>query len=268
MARNTAAMKRGWNYDPINSRLCVMVDGLECLRLAPPSTSGETLVAQFGVTTSCPTQVKIHNRNASTASALEIRHRWVTRTPAHNAIDAINYCRSATSMSSGYAYGASMQQWVDSGYTVAGGYLAGSYSQLTVQGTMNGSGIVACAMEGFISNGGTWTSVNILANLWLDTHLDRTPTSASGVHFIYCSNNGSASKCTYDSVIRVNAEKAVKYLWSIYNGEWDTPANGMVGAVVSKTNKAVSTDNYRTIKIDLDGTAYYLLASAAWTVAS
>ena len=34
MGRNTAAMKRGWNYDSVNSRLAVMVDGIEALRFA------------------------------------------------------------------------------------------------------------------------------------------------------------------------------------------------------------------------------------------
>ena len=254
MARNTAAMRRGWNYDIPNKRLCAMVDGLDMLRMVPPSTSGETSVIQLGQTTTNPVQLKIHNRNGSTASAVEVRNRWVTQTPANPAIDAINYCRSATSMTSGYAYGISSQQWVESEYTVTGGYLAGLYAQFTLQGTVNGAAVIACAIEGFISNGGTWTSINILANLWLDTHLDRTPTAAGGVHFIYCSNNGTASKCTYTSVIRVNAEGAVTNLLSLRE------ATGGVGMVSAETTADYTFVHYRTIRIDIDGTAYYLVA--------
>jgi len=38
MARNTSAMKRGFNYDKPNSRMDVMVDGLEAIRLTPSTT--------------------------------------------------------------------------------------------------------------------------------------------------------------------------------------------------------------------------------------
>jgi len=162
-------------------------------------------------------------------------------------------------MTSGYAYGISAQQWVESGYTVAGGYLAGLYAQLTVQGTMNGAGAVACAIEGYISNGGTWTSINILSNLWLDTHLDRTP-SAGSVYFIYCSNNGSASKCTYDAVIRVNGEKSTKALFELNNCVWDVVANGMVGSN-NTGGGTLDFSNWRTVKVNIDGTTHYLVAA-------
>ncbi len=33
MARNTGSMKRGFNYDKVNSKLCVMVDGVEAMHL-------------------------------------------------------------------------------------------------------------------------------------------------------------------------------------------------------------------------------------------
>lgn len=38
MARNTTAMKRGFNYDKVNGRMSIMVDGVEAVRLTKSST--------------------------------------------------------------------------------------------------------------------------------------------------------------------------------------------------------------------------------------
>lgn len=52
MARNTTAMKRGWNYDYANSRLCAMVDGVEAFHIDAASATKGTLTGfQMGVPT-------------------------------------------------------------------------------------------------------------------------------------------------------------------------------------------------------------------------
>lgn len=57
MARNTTAMKRGFNYDKPNARMAIMVDGIEALRMAKSTTSGDasrvkTSVVQSSAATS------------------------------------------------------------------------------------------------------------------------------------------------------------------------------------------------------------------------
>uniref|UniRef100_A0A6H1ZH69 Uncharacterized protein n=1 Tax=viral metagenome TaxID=1070528 RepID=A0A6H1ZH69_9ZZZZ len=51
MARNTDAMKRGWNWDAANGVLCLMVDGVEVMKMSTTAATNNKTLTQTGVAT-------------------------------------------------------------------------------------------------------------------------------------------------------------------------------------------------------------------------
>lgn len=116
-------------------------------------------------------------------------------------------------------------------------------------GTINNSAIGAGVLAQWI-NGGTYTAVSHACALWVDCQNATTVTSGS-TEMIYITHNGDATGAV-DHVFYIYPGNRITNLMKI-----DT-ASGMVSAA---ENSAVHGTSSKKIKIDIDGTTYYLLAS-------
>lgn len=203
-------------------------------------------------------RLKVHNRLGASSeqseggNTLEVRARCVSAAISHQAVDSIMYLRPDTTVTGGDASGVCGQLWVDTGKTVGGTtYLSGVRAQVYNNGTVNGAATCISGMYSIFLKDGTsavWTSANFLANIWLDCHLESTPTTSSGIHFIVASNNGAAGKCTYNSVLKVFGEGAVTNLFELTN------CSGMATAVTG----AVGNVSHK-VKVNIEGTTGYLV---------
>ena len=139
---------------------------------------------------------------------------------------------------------------IKSGYTMTGGSLSGSYAQVSIQGTVNGSGCMLAAQYALIeASSGTLTSVSHMAVSWLDSHLAAAPSSGT-LSFQYITNNAAA---TFDNVFYIYAGNKITNLLTIES----TTDTGLVGDNVASD---FTFQNYRTIKCNLGGESYYLIA--------
>ena len=143
---------------------------------------------------------------------------------------------------------------VGSGFTLTGGGDSGVYGQFCNNGTINGT-VYPSAGYMLIENGGTWTEVGVLSAMWLDSHLNKT-ISAGASYFLNITNNGESTPTAFDAAVHVYAGNAITNLLKI-----DT-ASGMVSA---NTVGDATFANWKTIKVDLDGTTHYLIAAQAIT---
>lgn len=197
--------------------------------------------------TDYPIQMKIHNRPATTGSTLEIRARPTTTSGTHFALDCIVEWRG--NATTGGLRGVEGVAHVNSSYTLTGNAsMIGTYGQVRVDGTVNGSGIMLAGLYGLIEDGGTYTSVSHVCSLWVDSHLAQT-VSSGNKELIYATNNGAT---TLDSVMYVYGGNKITNLMTI------STASGMVGA----NNAGDATfANWKAIKVNLDGTTHYLIAA-------
>jgi len=128
--------------------------------------------------------------------------------------------------------------------------LIGTYGQVANNGTVNGAGIMMAGLYGLVEDGGTYTAVSHVCSLWVDSHLTKTISSGTA-DLIYATNNGST---TFDNALYVYAGNKITNLFTI------STASGMVGA----NNAGDATfANWKTIKVNLDGTTHYLIAAQA-----
>lgn len=221
--------------------------------------------------TGYPAQVKVHNRPATTGNSIEVRARPWSATAEHFAVDAMaewrptttNYGSTKAPATAGGLRAVQGVAHLGSGYSMTGGGLTGVYGQVRNDGTVNGN-IFMAALYGLIEDGGTYTQVNHVCSLWLDSHLAKTVSSGKK-SFVYITNNGLIK---FDTVFHIYGGTAAQGIATLFKLDTCTGTQGFVGDNVSKSGKAVSTDDYRTIAIDVDGETYYLLASKGWTVAS
>lgn len=139
---------------------------------------------------------------------------------------------------------------VGSGFTLTGGTDIAVYAQFANNGTINGT-VYPTAMYGLIEAGGTWTKVAVLSVLWLDSHLAAT-ISAGDAYFLNITNNGATTIWT--AAIHVYAGNGITNLLKIGT------ASGMVSANTAG-GSTLNFSNWKTIKIDLDGTTHYLVAA-------
>jgi hypothetical protein len=200
-------------------------------------------------------QLKVHNRPAVTGSSVEVRARPNSATPIHEAINAITEMRpgypDATSdLTSGTCHGINGTIWLASGYTITAttaSYFSGVHGYVVNQGTLNGDILLSC-FYGLIADGGTWTAVNHLAGLWLDTHLD-TAVSAGTYSWIYLTKNGTTA---IDNVMYVSGTGQITNLFNFPN------SGGMTG---SNTVADATFANWKPIKMSIGGTTHYLIAA-------
>ena len=207
---------------------------------------------RFGVT-DAPLQVKVHNRPAVTGTTLEVRSRAVGTTAGHVATDSMAEWRpTGDTASAGALIGVQGVAYLYTGDTLTGGTLIGTYGQVRNDGTFNGAGLLAAGLYGLIEDGGTYTAVSRIAAAWLDSHLTKTVSSGNAC-FLYISNNGST---TFNEAIYVYAGNKITNLLTIGT------ASGMVSA---NTVGDATFANWKTIKVDLDGTTHYLIAAQSIT---
>jgi len=142
---------------------------------------------------------------------------------------------------------------VQTGFTLTGGTDMAVYGQFVNLGTLNGASLYPTVGYFIMGNGGTWTQVGVGSVLWLDTHMAQT-VSAGSMYFLNITHNGTATPTTFDAAVHVYGGNAITNLLKI-----DT-ASGMVSANTSG-GSTLNFSNYKTIKIDLDGTTHYLVAA-------
>jgi len=138
-----------------------------------------------------------------------------------------------------------------SGFTITGGTDIAIYGQYCNNGTLNGT---AYASPGYflVEDGGTWTAISGLYGLWIDSHLAQTISSGAS-YFLNITNNAAT---TWDAAINVYGGNAITNLLRI------STASGMVSA---NTVADATFANWKTLKVDLDGTTHYLIAAQAIT---
>lgn len=198
-------------------------------------------------------QLKFHNHDTTNTYAMEVKYDYQATTGTAFGID----CTCEIEPGGGTpaartAGGLRAVQGVarfQTGFTSTAGSDAGIYGQFCNLGTINGGSNYPSAGYLLVEDGGTWTSVGVLSVLWLDTHLAQAISSGSS-YFLNITNNGSTT--TWTSAIHVYAGNGITNLFKI-----DT-ASGMVSA---NTVADATFANYKTIKIDLDGTTHYLIAA-------
>jgi len=140
-------------------------------------------------------------------------------------------------------------------FTLTGGSDVGVYGQFCNLGTLNGSGLTPSAGYMLVEDGGVYTSISTLSVMWLDSHLAKAISSGDS-YFLNITNNGGASATQFGAAIRVMAGNKITNFLSIGN------ASGMVSA---NTVGDATFANWKTIKVDLDGTTHYLIAAQAIT---
>ncbi len=194
-------------------------------------------------------QLKVHARNTTLGSAIEVRGRSVSNTPATNAIDSIMYFRPAAALTDGYHSSAGrFQTWLDATYSMTDGYLQGIHVDAINQGTINGGGVIMCAINATIpANSGVFTAMSIYTPLWLDWKETATVTAGTCT-MAFISNNGTTP---LDSIFHINAGSTVTNLITM------TETGGMVSAEV--TADYVFT-TYVKVKVNINGVTYYLIA--------
>jgi hypothetical protein len=133
-------------------------------------------------------------------------------------------------------------------YTMTGGNLIGTYSQIANLGTLNGAGILTAAHYALVEDGGIWTAVGHLAAQWLDSHLDQT-VSAGITSFQYITNNGDT---TWDNVMYVYAGNKITNFLTIES----TTDSGIVGDPVTSDYTFTKT---RLLKVNIGGETGYIV---------
>lgn len=130
---------------------------------------------------------------------------------------------------------------VDSTYTCTGGTIIGTYGQARADGSVAGSSFMS-GLYGLIEASAAITASHV-CSAWLDSHQANTVT---GNHeLLYMTNNGAA---TMDNAIYLyGGDKITSF------AKFDTCA-GMV------SDTATTSGTSKKIKIDIDGTTYYINA--------
>jgi hypothetical protein len=197
--------------------------------------------------------MKLHVHNRSTQSyAAEIKYDWQAVTGLAFGIDCTCEVEpggdTPANRTSGGLRAVQGVARLQSGFTSTAGTEIGVYGSVINEGIYNGgSNYIAC-LYGLLQGSGTFTQVGEMSVAWLDSHLNQA-VSAGSAFFLNITNNGATN---FDAAINVRAGHNITNLLQI------STASGMVGANV---NADATFDNYKTIKIDLDGTTHYLIAA-------
>lgn len=132
---------------------------------------------------------------------------------------------------------------VDATYTATGTTLIGTYGQARADGNVAGSSFMA-GLYGLIEASAAITASHV-ASIWADSH---QANAVTGEHeLIYASNNGAA---TMDSVMYIYGGDKITNLLKLKT----------VSGMVSDT--AETSGASKKIKIDIDGTTFYINAYA------
>jgi len=194
MGRNTTAMKRGWNWNEGSSCLTAMVNGRDIFELYSTSTSqrlkisGDT--AGYGRLEVHQGNLKIHNHSIASGYCAEFKTEYTAATGTHYAIQPTTIIEGT--VTAGAGGGIYNNYYIGSGHSItaaSAGYWHSLVNNFQNQGTINGAGVIAGCQWNLISDDGTYTALNLLTNLWLDTHLAQT-ISAGTFYMLNMTVNG------------------------------------------------------------------------------
>lgn len=189
---------------------------------------------------------KCFNRPTTDAFAVQVKSEFTDTDALHACLEVTTDCHAALTTGGGVNAVQGVSR-LAADHTATGGSFCGSYGQFCNNGTLNGAGIMATALYGLIENGGTYTAVNQLSALWLDSHLAQTVTAGS-VNFLYITNNGST---TFNSVFKVYPGNKITNLFDI-----DSTDTGLVSDI---TAGAATITNWRKVKCSIHGATKYLV---------
>jgi len=194
-------------------------------------------------------QLKVHNRPLTTnVFAVEIKADVKNTTGTYTGALQVTVREYPTDDTSAVTVnGSDFTTYLHSGDTKTAGYLSSIYAKVENQGILNGAAIIMTPIYSMIGEAGVFTKVNHVCGLWLDSHLAQTITAGS-FEFIYMTNNGATQM---NSVMHITRSR-VTNLFKI---------DGSGSMVAAAENSAVHGTSTKKIKINIDGTTYYLLAS-------
>jgi len=130
-------------------------------------------------------------------------------------------------------------------------YIVGVHGRAKVSGTAYNSSLFVTGVHGQILDGGTYTKSGHVSAIWADSHLNKT-VSAGEYELIYMTHN-TTNGTTMTSGIYAYLPYVTNLL-KLYGGT----VGGMVSAASAS---ALHGTLSKKIKINIDGTTYYLLAS-------
>jgi len=185
---------------------------------------------------------KFINRPTTDAFVVQVKSEPTSTAAAHAGVESTVDWKAAGA--SGYLRAVQGVARLKSTFTATGGTLIGTYGQVAVDGTVNGSGIFLAANYSLIEDGGTYTAVNHVCAQWLDSHLTKTVT-AGRKSFQYISNNGST---TFNQVSYIYGGNKITYWAAFDTCGTMVDTGGTLGGTLKK------------IAISIDGTPYYLIA--------
>lgn len=137
-------------------------------------------------------------------------------------------------------------------------YIVGVHGRAKVSGTAYNTALCITGVHGQILSGGTYTKANHVSAIWADNHLISSAGDVSNHELIYMTNNntGSGSRTIGQAF----------YLYGVYVTNLIYLDSCTTGGMVSDTAaSAVHGTSTKKIKISIDGTTYYLLASTTPT---
>ena len=190
-------------------------------------------------------QLKVHNRPLTTnVFALEVKSDVKNATGTYTGALQVTVREYPTDDTSAVTInGSDFTTYLHSGDTKTAGYLTSITAKAENQGTFNGAAIIMTPIYSLIGSSGTFTKVNHVAGLWLDSHLD-SAISAGSFELIFMTNNGSTQMNAAIYLIRSRITNFVKFTGS--------------GAMISDT--ATTSGTSKKIKINISGTTYYINA--------
>ena len=135
--------------------------------------------------------------------------------------------------------------------------LIGVHGRAKVSGVAYNSGLFVAGVLGQVLAGGTWTATDKVAAGWFDWQLASAVT-AGDTMLLYLTNNANNASYNPTSVMFIYAP----YMTNLFYLQGGTVGGLMVSADIGAT--AIHKTVCRAIRISIDGTAYYLLASTAY----
>jgi hypothetical protein len=183
--------------------------------------------------------LKLHNHLTTADYNTQLRSESIKTSGTHWGIDSETYLNASGTAS---IIGVQGVANLSAGFTSTAGTLIGTYGQVRSDGTFNAAGGFLAGLYGLIEASST-TTASHMAAIWADSHQNNPVT---GEHeLIYASNNGLA---TMDSVIYVYGGNKITNLLNL------STVTGMV------ENTATTSGTSKKIKINIDGTTYYINA--------
>jgi len=137
-------------------------------------------------------------------------------------------------------------------------YIVGVHGRAKVSGTAYNTDLCVTGVHGQILSGGTYTKANHVSAIWADNHLISSAGDVSNHELIYMTNNntGAGSRTIGQAF----------YLYGVYVTNLIYLDSCTTGGMVSATAaSAVHGTLTKKIRISIDGTTYYLLASTTPT---